>query len=270
MVRSFAPAMEQKAQRRRLLLRDLGVAVGANQLRLEYQPILGIEDRRVRSLEALVRWDHPARGLVSPADFIPLAEESDLIDRLGDWVLQEACREAASWPGGESVAVNISAMQFVRGQLVGAVRDALRTSGLEAYRLHLEITETALLRETEETIATLQELRELGARIALDDFGTGYSSLSHLCSFPFDRIKIDRSFTKGATQRRNARAVIEAIAALGHELGIPTTAEGVETEEQLSVVRGAGCTEVQGFLYARPMRPDAARAFLERTREKAA
>jgi EAL domain-containing protein (putative c-di-GMP-specific phosphodiesterase class I) len=204
-------------------------------------------------MEALLRWTQAERGAVPPSEFIPLAEEMGLIVPLGEWVLREACKEAARWPDPIKVAVNLSPVQFRNRGLVATVTQALAAARLSPRRLELEITEAVLLQNDEMTVAMLHQLRQLGVRISMDDFGTGYSSLSYLRSFPFDKIKIDRSFIKDIDRNRDSAVIIKAIAGLGSSLGIETTAEGVETEEQLEIVRRAGCTEVQGYLVSKPL-----------------
>jgi PAS domain S-box-containing protein len=211
----------------------------------------------VTGFEALVRWNHPIRGLIPPMDFIPQAEETGLIIPIGDWVLAQACKEAVTWPVGTRVAVNLSAVQFKNRQLTATVLAALAESGLPPDQLELEITEAVLLRDSETTLATLHKLREHGIRISMDDFGTGYSSLSYLRSFPFDKIKIDKSFVQELAHRSESMAIVRAVTGLGKSLGIPTTAEGVETAEQLAILRSEGCTEIQGYLVS-PPRPSTA------------
>ena len=254
--RLFEPGMGARAQARRALELDLRRALALRELELHYQPQTNLATGRISGLEALLRWCHPGRGLVPPADFVPLAEEVGLIVPFGEWVLRTACRETARWPGDFSLAVNLSPVQFASPNLVAAVTSALAASGLPARRLELEITESVLLEESEAVLATLHRLRGLGARIAMDDFGTGYSSLSYLRSFPFDKIKIDRSFVRGLSGGGGAgdcAAIVRAIAGLGASFGMATTAEGVETEEQLRRIRDEGCTEAQGFLVSRPV-----------------
>jgi EAL domain-containing protein (putative c-di-GMP-specific phosphodiesterase class I) len=206
--------------------------------------------------EALLRWNHPQRGLSLPAEFISLAEETGLIIPIGDWVLRTACVDAARWPHDVRVAVNISPAQFKDCNLVASVSAALSAAGLAANRVELEITESVLLQDTEATLATLHKLRALGLRISMDDFGTGYSSLSYLRSFPFDKIKIDRSFVSELAVRGDSMAIVRAVTGLGRSLGISTTAEGVETSEQLALLRSEGCNEVQGYLFS-PAQPAA-------------
>jgi len=250
--RFFEPEMDARMQARRTLELDLRKAVVLREFELFYQPIVIAETGDVCEFEALVRWHHPQRGLVPPAEFIPLAEEIGLINGIGAWVLKTACAEAMSWPSHIKVAVNLSPAQFHSGTLVLDVIAALGNSGLPARRLELEITETVLLHNTDATLALLKELRNLGVRISMDDFGTGYSSLGYLRQFPFDKIKIDRSFVRELPEKADSLAIIRAVAGLGRTLGISTTAEGVETREQLDQLRKEGCTEVQGYLFSRP------------------
>ena len=249
----FEAGMDASVQDRRLLELDLRRALAQNQFEMFYQPLVCAASHRVTGFEALLRWRHPERGLVSPADFIPLAEQMGLMGSIGAWVLAQACRDAADWPDHVRVAVNISATQFKGRPLDLDVIAALGNSGLPASRLELEITETVLLENTEATLAMLGKLRELGIAIAIDDFGTGYSSLSYLSSFPFDKIKIDRSFTSGSAQNANATAVVRAVIGLGASLGISTLAEGVETQEQSEWLTSEGCEELQGFWFSRPL-----------------
>jgi diguanylate cyclase (GGDEF)-like protein/PAS domain S-box-containing protein len=250
--RFFEPAMDARLQERRRLELDLRRALANAEFELYYQPLVDAQSSRIIGFEALLRWNHPDRGLVSPADFIPLAEEIGLIVPLGEWVLREACREAASWPGRVKVAVNLSPVQFRNPTLLHTVVSALGASGLSPLRLELEITESVLLHDSAATLTLLHQLRGLGVRIAMDDFGTGYSSLSYLRSFPFDKIKIDRSFVRELGEKADCLAIVRAVAGLGASLGITTTAEGIETPEQLDQVRAQGCTEVQGYLFSRP------------------
>ena len=251
--RFFEPEMDAKMQARRTLELDLRRAFLKSEFELFYQPLVDLESNQVSGFEALIRWNHPTRGLVPPTDFIPVAEEIGLIVPIGEWVLRKACHEAADWPDGIKVAVNLSPAQFKSRGLALAVTSALAQSGLSARRLELEITESVLLLESESTLSTLHQLRDLGVRISMDDFGTGYSSLSYLRSFPFDKIKIDRSFVHDLTERADSIAIVRAVSGLGRNLGMATTAEGVETEEQLGRLRGEGCTEVQGYLFSRPL-----------------
>jgi len=249
----FEKGMDEKLQHRRMLEQGLKVALTQGQFRLVYQPLVNLEENRVCCLEALLRWDHPEKGLIPPMEFIPVAEETGVITSIGQWVLQQACLAAAGWPGHVRVAVNLSPVQFKNRGLVNHVVSALREANLEPARLELEITESLLLADTEQTLDTLHQLRALGVRISMDDFGTGYSSLSYLRSFPFDKIKIDRSFMHGLGQEKDSLAIIKAVIGLGQSLGMSTTAEGIETEEQLAAVRAQGCNEVQGFLFSPPL-----------------
>jgi diguanylate cyclase (GGDEF)-like protein len=251
--RFFETGMDACSQARRALEIDLRRALVLDQFELVYQPQMDLDSDRLVGCEALIRWHHPTRGTVSPAEFIPLAEEIGLIVPIGEWVLRTACREAARWPGDVTVAVNLSPAQFRSPALVGAVASALAAAGLAPGRLELEITEGLLLQESQANIDTLNALRALGPRIAMDDFGTGYASLSSLRAFPFDRIKIDRSFVSGPKAERDAMAVVRAIASLGATYGMTTIAEGVETPEQMRDIRSEGCTAVQGYHIGRPM-----------------
>ena len=249
----FEKGMDEKLQHRRMLEQGLKVALAQGEFRLVYQPLVSLQANRICCLEALLRWDHPQRGLIPPMEFIPVAEETGVIAPIGAWVLEEACRAAAGWPEHVRVAVNLSPVQFKNRGLVGHVTTALRQAGLDPSRLELEITESLLLADTEQTLDTLHQLRALGVRISMDDFGTGYSSLSYLRSFPFDKIKIDRSFMRDLERKGDSLAIIKAVIGLGHSLGMSTTAEGIETEEQLAAVREQGCNEVQGFLFSPPI-----------------
>jgi predicted signal transduction protein with EAL and GGDEF domain len=249
--RFFEPEMDAQIRRRRALELDLRAAHAEQQFELWYQPQVDATTGALGGFEALLRWRHPVRGLVSPADFIPLAEEIGLIVPLGEWVIRQACAHAAAWPATVRVAVNVSAAQFGSGSLERVVLGALAAAALDPRRLELEITESVLLTDTEATLATLHRLRGMGVRISLDDFGTGYSSLSYLRRFPFDKIKIDRSFVHDL-KRADSAAIIEAVAELAAKLGMATTAEGVETAEQLALVRDKGCTEAQGYLISPP------------------
>jgi diguanylate cyclase (GGDEF)-like protein len=250
--RFFEPEMDVQLQARRALEADLRRALANDEFELHYQPQVDLRSNEVSGFEALLRWRHPDRGMVSPAEFIPVAEDIGLIVPLGEWVLNEACTTAAAWPRDTKVAVNLSPVQFRNGALVRSVRKALAGAGLAASRLELELTETALFQENEATLETLHQLRALGVRIALDDFGTGYSSLSYLRSFPFDKIKIDQSFVRELSTRPDCLVIVRSIVGLGAGLKMSITAEGVETEDQLLQVRAAGCTEVQGYYFGRP------------------
>ncbi len=250
--RFFEAEMDARAQAKRALELDLRQALPRGQFEVFYQPIVTLERNEITGFEALLRWRHPNRGLVSPGDFIPLAEEIGIITSIGAWVLKEACAEAARWPAAIKVAVNLSPLQFKNGAVVLDVIAALGRSGLDARRLELEITESALLHNTDTTLTTLNQLRQLGVRISMDDFGTGYSSLSYLRMFPFDKIKIDQSFVRDLNDSTDSIAIVRAVVGLGSTLGIATTAEGVENREQLRQLQREGCTEVQGYLYSRP------------------
>src|SRR6266436_5097798 len=252
--RFFEREMDRQAQKRRDMELDLRRAFANGEFELHYQPLVDIATDRISGFESLLRWRHPDKGMISPADFIPVAEDIGLIIPLGEWVLRQACSEAIKWPADVKVAVNLSPVQFRGRNIVQIVISALAHSGLSPLRLELEITESLFLAETEANLAILHQLRELGVSISMDDFGTGYSSLSYLRSFPFDKIKIDRSFIKDLAQRSDCVAIVRAISGLGRSLNITTTAEGVETTDQLDWLRAEGCNEVQGFLFsaARP------------------
>ena len=248
--RFFEREMDLLAQKRRDMEVDLRRAFANGEFELHYQPLVDIGANRISGFESLLRWQHPEKGMISPAEFIPIAEDIGLIVSIGEWVLREASAEAAKWPDDVKVAVNLSAVQFRSRNLVQAVISALAHSGLSPLRLELEITESVFLAETEANLAILHQLRALGVRISMDDFGTGYSSLSYLRSFPFDKIKIDRSFVKDLAERPDCVAIVRAISGLGRSLNITTTAEGVETVDQLDWLRNEGCDEVQGFLFS--------------------
>jgi diguanylate cyclase (GGDEF)-like protein/PAS domain S-box-containing protein len=247
----FESGMDARAQTRRKIETDLRAAIHNDALRPHYQPLINLATGRISGFEALVRWPHPERGMISPAEFIPVAEETGLINALGAQILRRACTDAAAWPDPVRVAVNLSPLQFRVGNLLSIVMDALKQSGLPAKRLELEITETLLLEKSAEVLATLHALRALGVHISMDDFGTGYSSLSYLRSFPFDKIKIDQSFVRDLGANRDAQAIVRSIISLGKGLGVTITAEGVETEAELSCLRAEGCHEGQGFLFSR-------------------
>ncbi len=251
--RFFEPAMDLQMQTRRIVELDLRKALPAGEFELYYQPVVNLASNEISGFEALIRWNHPERGVVSPATFIPMAEEIGFIVPIGEWVIRQACATAAQWPGNLHVAVNISAVQFRSPGLMRVIVGALATSGLHPTRLEIEITETVLLHNKEATLAVLHQLRALGIRIAMDDFGTGYSSLTYLQSFPFDKIKIDRSFVKDITESTGSLNIVRAVAALAKGLGMMATAEGVETREQLDRIASEGCTEMQGFLFSKPL-----------------
>ncbi len=251
--RFFESGMDAQAQARRALETDLHDALRNGELALHFQPLFGLSQNRVTAFEALLRWHHPTRGMVSPIDFIPLAEETGLIIPIGEWVLHEACRIAATWPDHIRVAANISPIQFRSPNLAAVVLQALARSGIAPNRLELEITESLFIDNVETTLASLHSLRALGVRVALDDFGTGYSSLSYLRSFPFDKLKIDRSFIVDLLEHKGATAIIRAITTLADALGIETTAEGVETSDQLEILQAEGCGQIQGYFFSRPI-----------------
>ena len=250
--RFFEPAMDALMQARRVLEIDLRKALINDEFVLYYQPLVNLERQEISAFEALIRWNHPKRGLVSPLDFIPLAEQTALIVPIGEWVLRQACRDAMKWPHEISVAVNLSPAQFRVRNLPRVVMSALGQSGLPAQRLELEITESVLLVDNELTLDILHQLRKLGVRISMDDFGIGYSSLSYLQSFPFDKIKIDRSFVRNLASSADSKAIVRAVAGLGSSLGMSTTGEGVETQEELDYLKEEGCTEAQGYLLSKP------------------
>ena len=252
----FEAGMDARAQSRRKIEIDLRDAIQNDVLRPYYQPLVDLSTGRITGFEALVRWPDPERGMISPAEFIPVAEDTGLINALGGLMLRCACMDAALWPDEVCVAVNLSPLQFRTGNLLAVVMDALKQSGLPAKRLELEITETLLLEKSSQVLATLHALRALGVHISMDDFGTGYSSLSYLRRFPFDKIKIDQSFVRDLGANRDAQAIVRSIISLGVGLGVTITAEGVETESELSCLRAEGCHEGQGFLFSRA-RPNA-------------
>jgi diguanylate cyclase (GGDEF)-like protein/PAS domain S-box-containing protein len=257
--RLFEDAMGTEARKRRSLQIDLRKALTNEELELHYHPIVDIKTRDIASVEALVRWQHPRRGMIPPSDFIPLAEETGLINPVGEWVVRKACRDAVGWPSHIKVSVNLSPLQFRKIGPIEFCR-ALADSGLPPERLELEITESILLHSSAENVAKLHQLRLMGISIVLDDFGTGYSSLSYLLMFPFDKIKIDRSFVRELSKNADCASIVSAVANLGRSLRIRTVAEGIETDKQLTLVRIAGCTHAQGFLFGRP-RPAAELTF---------
>ncbi|WP_051379590.1 EAL domain-containing protein [Bradyrhizobium murdochi] len=251
--RFFEPAMDLQMQTRRIMEQDLRKALPAGEFELHYQPVVNLASKEISGFEALIRWNHPIKGMISPAAFIPLAEEIGFIVPMGEWVIRQACATAAQWPDNLHVAVNISAIQFRSPGLMQVIVGALAASGLAPTRLEIEITESVLLHNKEATLALLHQLRALGIRIAMDDFGTGYSSLTYLQSFPFDKIKIDRSFVKNITENSSSLNIVRAVAALANGMGMTATAEGVETAEQLHSIASEGCTEMQGFLFSKPL-----------------
>jgi EAL domain-containing protein (putative c-di-GMP-specific phosphodiesterase class I) len=244
--------MESRLYARLEMERDLQTALASEQFSLAYQPVFDLRANAVCGFEALIRWQHPRRGFVSPGEFIRVAEEIDLIGPIGAFVLNRSCADAAQWPEHVRIAVNLSPVQLRQDDLVQTVAAALANSGLDPRRLELEITESALIEDNERIASLLKRLRDLGIRLILDDFGTGYSSLSYLRRFPFDKIKIDQSFVREMTTHPNCAAIVSAVVGLADELGMTCTAEGVETSDQLALVREVGCREAQGYLLGRP------------------
>jgi diguanylate cyclase (GGDEF)-like protein len=250
--RFFEPEMDARVRARHILETDLRQAIVDGGFEVYYQPCLSLQDDSITGCEALVRWRHPQRGMISPVDFIPIAEETGLINQLGEWVLTTACMEAATWPGHIKLAVNVSPVQFKSGTLALKVIAALAASGLAASRLELEITEAVLIRDDDAALAVLHQLRDIGVRIALDDFGTGYSSLSYLQRFPFDKIKIDRCFITDLASPEGSSSIVQAVVNIAADRHMTTTAEGVETEQQREALRALGCSEMQGYLFSPP------------------
>jgi diguanylate cyclase (GGDEF)-like protein len=249
----FEPEMNERMQVRGKLEQDLQRALANGEFELFYQPIVNLRDNKIRAFEALLRWHHPERGMVSPSEFIPVAEEMGLIIPLGEWVLRAACAEVATWPSEINVSVNVSPLQLTNKNLVNVVVSAIASARIPANRLEIEITESVFFEKTFANISTLKQLHELGVRFVMDDFGTGYSSLGYLLSFPFSKIKIDRSFIAGLSDKKESRAIVRAVANLARDLKMIATAEGVETDQQLEQVRILGCTEMQGYLFSRPL-----------------
>lgn len=249
----YEPGMDADLQTKQQMKVSLRRALAKGELEVHYQPLVNLPTGRVTTCEALVRWTHPELGPVSPAEFIPIAEETGLIAPLGDWVLRQACKEATQWPSHVSVAVNLSPLQFRNRRLACDVRDILGETGLDPSRLQLEVTESVFLDESDNNLRLLQDFRQLGVKLAMDDFGTGYSSLSYLRSFRFDKIKVDRSFISDLPMSDESLAIIRAVAGIGRTLGITTTVEGVETETQLRAIKAEGFDEAQGYLFARPL-----------------
>ena len=268
--RCFDPAMDEAARLNQELKVNLRIALPRDELELHFQPLIALHSGEITCCEALLRWRHPTRGLISPADFIAISEESGMIEPIGEWTLRTACREAVRWPCPIRVAVNLSPVQFRNPGLLQIVTVALEESGLAAKQLELEITESVLLKDDEANLATLRQLRALGVRIALDDFGTGFSSLGYLLRFGFDKIKIDRSFIVGLPDRDDTKAIVRAIIGMGRNLGISIAAEGVETAEQLEALRHQGCDEAQGYLISRPIPAAEVAAFIGSRRRRAA
>jgi len=250
----YSPDMDEEAQRRKELEEDLRKALANDEFRLLYQPQFSLGDLQLTGYETLLRWEHPEKGTISPTVFIPIAEDCGLIEEIGSWVLHRACREAAAWENPAlTVAVNVSPAQFRPGKTEERVAHALKTSGLDPHRLEIEITESLLIADTDAVVKTLTHVRQMGVSVAMDDFGTGYSSLSYLSRFPFDTIKIDRAFVATLGKNRTTDAIVASIVGLGRSLGVTITAEGVENDEQVTLLRAAGCDKVQGFLFGKPM-----------------
>ncbi|EJZ17040.1 GGDEF domain-containing phosphodiesterase, partial [Rhizobium sp. Pop5] len=268
--RFYEAEMRLAAERRHVMTAELWEALEKRQFELHYQPIVQLDDDGIAGFEALIRWRHPRRGLVAPMDFIPLAEETGLIVPIGDWVIREACRTAAGWPEHLRIAVNLSVSQFRHASLLSTVVGALDQTGLNADRLEIEITESVFLTDVDQSLPLLRALKELGVRIAIDDFGTGYSSLSYLRSFPFDKIKLDRSFVSGIETDAGNLAIVRAVVGIGSGFNATTLAEGIETEEQLQKLRAEGFSEVQGYLLGRPMPREKAEALIYGGAPKAA
>jgi diguanylate cyclase (GGDEF)-like protein len=260
--RFFEPGMDRLMQARTALEADLRKALANQEFTLHYQPVVSLQTGRINGFEALIRWNHPHRGMIAPAEFISIAEETALIVPIGDWVLRTACEEASRWPDDVRVAVNLSSVQFRVANLYESVMEALERSNLAADRLEIEITESVILLNLPSTLETLNKFRARGVKIAMDDFGTGHSSLSYLRHYPFDRIKLDGSFIRDLADKMNSRAIVRAIAELANSLRIGTTAEGIETQEQLDYVKRVGCTEGQGYLFGKPQPAKEARALL--------
>ena len=254
----FTGDLHETLAQRRQIETDLRRALALGEFTLAYQPQFEADCSKLVGFEALLRWDHPTRGAISPAEFVPIAEEMGMMPALGEWVLRTACLQAAQWPDHLSIAVNISPLQFRSANIVATVASALANAALTPARLELEITEGALLSDTEQVLTIFNQLRALGLRFAMDDFGTGYSSLSYLQKFPFDKIKIDQSFVRNVAHSQDSAAIVRAISALGASLGMTTVAEGVETQEQLASITSDGCKHVQGYLTGRPLAVDAA------------
>jgi EAL domain-containing protein (putative c-di-GMP-specific phosphodiesterase class I) len=258
----FSADMDARAKAQRNAEAALRDAVCNQQFELHYQPLIALPAGRLTGFEALIRWRHPETGLVPPGDFLPLAEKLGLMGRIGDWVIREACRTAARWPKSLSVSVNIAPAQFKDGRLLEILRAALKDSGLAPHRLELEVTETVLLPASGDAPAQLAAIRALGCHIAMDDFGTGYSSLTQLRSFPFDRLKVDRSFIRDLPESPQSLAILRSVVGLGRSLGIAVTAEGVETPDQMRLLILEGCNSAQGYLIGKPQEPAAYAAMI--------
>ena len=264
----FEPEEDQKIRERQRLEADLRYALDRGELALHYQPIINLKSRSVTSFEALMRWNHPSRGLIGPTEFIPIAEQTGLIVPIGEWALERACRDAASWAEPTKVTVNLSSVQFEGSRLVAATERALQLSGLDPRRLEIEVTETVLLRDVPNTQAILGRMQELGVQVALDDFGTAFASLSYLQNFPFNKIKIDRSFVRGMPERADCLAIVRAVAALARNLHIASVAEGIETLDHFMCITQAGCDEVQGFYFSEAVPTSEVEATLAMCRSK--
>jgi predicted signal transduction protein with EAL and GGDEF domain len=261
--RMFEPRMDLEIRERRSIERDLRCAIVNNQLKLQFQPQFASDTKLITGFEALLRWEHPIRGHISPTVMIPIAEASGLILDLGAWVIEAACAAAVTWSVPHRVAVNLSAAQFRDGDLPGLVSEVLRRTGLPACRLELEVTESLLMDSADLALKALRSLKRMGVSIALDDFGTGYSSLSYLRLFPFDKIKIDKSFIRGLGEDPCALSIVDAILAMGRSLDMDVIAEGIETEQQLTILRSQQCSEVQGFLLGRPIPSDDVNQYID-------
>jgi EAL domain-containing protein (putative c-di-GMP-specific phosphodiesterase class I) len=259
--RFFEPAMDARAQARLTMEQDLRQALADGSFEIHYQPLLDLRSGEVTACEALLRWRHPERGMISPAEFIPVAEDTGLINDIGDWVMQTACTEAAGWPSHVRIAVNVSPIQLKSPTLALRITSALAASGLAPDRLEVEITEAVLIHDDESALAILHQLRAVGVRIALDDFGTGFSSLSYLKRFPFDKIKIDRCFVSDI-EDEGSLAIVQAVVNIAAARNMTTTAEGVETEQQRAMLRQLGCTQMQGYLFSAPKPAAEARRLL--------
>ncbi|MBU1303281.1 MAG: GGDEF domain-containing phosphodiesterase, partial [Gammaproteobacteria bacterium] len=253
--RFYEPAMNERIMERRQLEMDMRQALRRHEFRLDFQPRYDASSQTIVGAEALVRWQHPIRDLLSPACFIPLAEETGLIVELSDWVLREACLNALSWGDELMVSVNLSPVEFQRSDLVDRIATVLKSTGIAPQRLELEITESVMLEDAASALTTMNALKALGTRLSMDDFGTGYSSLSYLRSYPFDGIKIDRSFISGLDQSQSSEAIVHAIVSMGHALSLTVTAEGIETVAQLGKLTELACDQAQGFYLGRPMSP---------------
>jgi predicted signal transduction protein with EAL and GGDEF domain len=260
--RFFESEMDERIKARHLMEQSLREALVNGEFEMNYQPVVDLRDGRITGCEALIRWNHPTLGRIPPAEFIPLAEENGLIVAIGDWVIRQACAEVGTWPADIKVAINLSPIQLMNPKLVQVVAVAIAAAGIEPSRLEIEITETALIQNTAATQSALRRLHEIGVSISMDDFGTGYSSLSNLRSFPFDKIKIDRCFISGLPHENDSVAIVRAVVGLARSLGMVTTAEGVETFDQVEQVRTLGCNEMQGNFFSAARSPAEIRPML--------